>query len=309
MRHPDAARIRDECRTALPAVLEAAGLPATQHFELDREGWVNVCFLGGQIVVRFNARDPELPKFQREQWAYRVLRDRGFPVPRLVAHIDDPEITPYPALVAERIPGENLEATWPTLDTEQQRNLAGQAGRWLARLHTQPFSGFGEVFGDRHATQREWWSRWAGRMVRACEPLWDAKTSARFREAIDQALPLLDSVTESRFVHRDYHLGNILHDGRDVVGLLDFEWAMASDPAIDRSKFGQLDDATPGALRPFRRGYEDEGGPVDDDPRVLGLYRMCHNLELCDVAARFLSAEEAAQYRATTLQSLAGVSR
>jgi aminoglycoside phosphotransferase (APT) family kinase protein len=305
MRHPDADRIRDACRAALRPVLEHANLPADLPLELDHEGWVNVCFLGADVVVRFNARDPDVPKFHREEWAYQVRADRGFPVPRLIAHVDDPDVAPYPVLIAERLAGENLEATWPRLRDDARRRLAAQAGEWLARLHRQPFTGFGEVVGSRRATQREFWSAWADTLLGRCRPLFDLDEVRRFGAAIAAASPRLDLVTESRFVHRDYHFGNLLHDGGDIVGILDFEWSMASDPAIDRSKWRQLDEVTPGAFEPFVTAYEAEHGAVDDDPVLLGLYRTCGNLELCDVAARFLSEAESVEYRDRTLAALA----
>jgi aminoglycoside phosphotransferase (APT) family kinase protein len=229
MRHPDAANIVGRCEAALPRVLEAAGLPGSLELELDREGWVNVCWLGRNVVVRFNARDPHLPKFRREEWAYRALRDLGFPVPRTIAHIDDRKVAPYPVLVVGRLPGENLEATWKTLSSEQQARLAGQAGRWLARLHKQEFVGFGEVFGQRKATQQEFWSDRLGMFLAACERLFDERDFGRLTVATEAVLPTLDAVQESRLVHGDYHFGNLLHDGTDIAGILDFEWAMASD--------------------------------------------------------------------------------
>jgi aminoglycoside phosphotransferase (APT) family kinase protein len=92
VRHPDADKIIRRCEVALPTVLEAAGLSRSETLQRNTEGWVNVCWLGDDVVVRFNARDPGLPKFRREQWAYRTLRDQGFPVPRLIACVEDADV-------------------------------------------------------------------------------------------------------------------------------------------------------------------------------------------------------------------------
>lgn len=307
VRHPNAEQLRQQCRDALPVVLRSLGLRADAAFELDTEGWVNVCFIGAEVVVRFNARDPKLPKFDREEWAMRVLHDRGFPVPRVLGRVDNPRLSPFPVIATQRIDGENLEATWEQLDAAQEERLASQAGRWLARLHQQPIGGFGEVFRPKHSSQRAFWGEQAMDFLVACTTLFDAGDLERFRHAIEASCAYLDDAIEARLVHRDYHFGNLLHDGRDIVGILDFEWAVASDPAIDRVQFGQLDEQCPGALEPFLAAYEAEAGPIDDDPIRAGLYRIAMNLELCDVAARFLSEEERDTYLATTLESLSAL--
>jgi aminoglycoside phosphotransferase (APT) family kinase protein len=63
----------------------------------------------------------------------------------------------------------------------------------------------------------------------ACERLFDERDFGRLTVATEAVLPTLDAVQESRLVHGDYHFGNLLHDGTDIAGILDFEWAMASD--------------------------------------------------------------------------------
>lgn len=305
MRHPNADQIRSACAEALPRVLRSLGLRADERFELDTEGWVNVCFLGRDVVVRFNARDPELPKFDREEWAMRVLHDRGFPVPRVVGRVDNPALSPYPAIVAHRIDGENLEATWDTLDAAQEERLADQAGRWLARLHQQKLAGFGEVFRATHPTQRALWSELAMDWLVACTELFSAAQLERFRLAIESATPHLDSVHEARIVHRDYHFGNLLHDGHDIVGILDFEWSMASDPAVDRVAWDALDTQCPGARAAFESAYRAEFGAYDDSPILMAFYELCADLELCDVAARFLTETETRVYHERALHAVA----
>ena len=99
-------------------------------------------------------------------------------------------------------------------------------------------------------------------------------------------------------------IGNLLHDRTDVVGILDFEWSMASDPAIDRAGWGVLDWSVPGVRPSFEEAYFAEYGPVSDDDRLLGLYALSRDLELVDVAARFFSRREFDEYREATLAAL-----
>ena len=310
MRHPQANRLRQQCRELLPQVLRSVGLRADQPFELDTEGWVNVCFLGRDVVVRFNARDPELPKFDREEWAYRVLADRGFPVPRVVARVDNPRLCPYPVLITHRIQGQNLEATWDTLDAAQEESLAAQAGQWLARLHQQKMAAFGEVYRPEHVSQAELWGELSMDWLVACTDIFDAADLERFRRTMETAQERAKAPPHAVLVHRDYHFGNLLHDGRSIVGILDFEWALASDPLIDLVALPKIEAQCPGALESVVRGYRDEAGAdPQDDPVAESLYAVAQSLELCDVAARFLSQEQFERHRAAALGALVRLER
>lgn len=49
---------------------------------------------GDELIVRFDARDPDLPKFRREDWPYRELAEREFPVPTTRSPMTEIEIPP-----------------------------------------------------------------------------------------------------------------------------------------------------------------------------------------------------------------------
>ena len=70
--------IKDTCRAALPALLAAHGLDSSAPIVQDEQGWVNPCyFVGDDLVVRFNSRDPEQPKFTRETVAFDHFPDEA----------------------------------------------------------------------------------------------------------------------------------------------------------------------------------------------------------------------------------------
>ncbi|WP_416898555.1 MAG: phosphotransferase [Minwuia sp.] len=112
------------------------------------------------------------------------------------------------------------------------------------------------------------------------------------------------------FAHGDYRMGNIMVDGRGLVGILDWEVGHRGDRYVDLSwpsvrawRFGR--DATPlagvGQREDFYRAYEEAGGaPVDRAAvhywEVLGTLRwgiMCMTIGQQFTSGRERSVEKA----------------
>lgn len=311
MRHPEAEQIARRVEEALPTILERAGQSPQTSLRRDREGWVNLCYLGERVVVRVNARDPELPKFKREAHVYERLYRRGFPVPKVLLHDESPTCLDSPILVTTRHPGQNLEASWPTLDTCSRHRLARDAGALLADLHGVKFPGSGEVFEPSTPTWQQYTEERTDRFLSLCDSLnlFHRATIDRFHRALYSAAELIAPPRGSRLVHGDYHFGNLLHDGDHLTGVVDFEWAFAGDRTWDLVHQPTMDDDWPDSADAFRRGYESRRAWPDDFPLRRATYQCLRNLELCTVAARFLSAEECRSYCQTTRNQLEDVEK
>jgi len=73
---------------------------------MDTEGWVNPCFfVNKSFVFRFNARDPSLPKYQREFFVFNFLKNSHVPVPKTVYLDDSKEYIEFDVLITEILPG------------------------------------------------------------------------------------------------------------------------------------------------------------------------------------------------------------
>jgi hypothetical protein len=68
------------------------------------------------------------------------------------------------------------------------------------------------------------------------------------------------------YIHGDLHLGNILSDGKEVSGLIDFEEAIESLPVFDaiQLSWGVLNQWGPVAQRSFNESYEAQGTKMID---------------------------------------------
>lgn len=308
MRSPRRAEAEPACHAALPALFEKHGLGRPSDVVVDREGWVNICFFVGDIVVRFNARDPHLPKFRRECIAYGLLAEREFPVPRVLAFDEDRDVCPFDVLVTERLPGRNLEKDWKSLDLETLHPLIAEAAEWLVRMHEVTFEGFGEL---AERTPCETWGEAAGRQMAfhldEAEELetFEPADIARARELFERTRVLFDEITRPSLVHSDYHPGNLLYEEGRITGILDFEWSFVGDAAFDLAYQQNLDGMG------FPETFVESFGPVLDERDLARqqLYQCMRNVELCNVARRHFPTDEADEYRDVTLAHLALVER
>src|SRR4051794_13295790 len=106
MRTPDHVEVKAKCQAAIPALMKKHGLGEVKSLKLDENGWVNPCFfVNGTHVIRFNARDPHLPKFQREKVAFDRARAAGIAVPQSVLLDDSKEHIAFDALISHQLPG------------------------------------------------------------------------------------------------------------------------------------------------------------------------------------------------------------
>ena len=127
---------------------------------MDTEGWVNPCFFveaEESWVVRCNARDPSLPKYQRDKIVFDLLKKNGLPVPEVVYLDDSKAVSSFDVLISSRVEGRNLESDWKELKIDQKEHLASKAGELLKKNHSIQFDFFGEISNKGPLPQTKSW--------------------------------------------------------------------------------------------------------------------------------------------------------
>jgi aminoglycoside phosphotransferase (APT) family kinase protein len=295
--------------------MEKFDFGAVKSIVVDSEGWVNPCiFVNREWVFRFNARDPHLPKYRREKIAFELLKNTAVPVPRKVILDESKEVCPFDVLITEFLNGENLEATWPTLDSKLRPQLAAKAGEILKQLNSVSLSFFGELSGVGPLPQTATWSEYlkAKLSFHLDEALrlglLDSSKQLRILDVFQSFQSELSAYTESRLVHVDYHFGNLLHSDGRITGVVDFEWALAGDPLYDFCRWRQKEEVCLGSRKPFLSGYGRESFNSSDVSR-MDCYQMIQNIEILIVASLHLSSDEAKLFREITLKHLHELAR
>jgi aminoglycoside phosphotransferase (APT) family kinase protein len=166
-----------------------------------------------------------MPALRRERDILKILSPSMLPVPEFLFYLEmepDPELEGW--LVTRRLPGEPLLQFLQGIEqTEVGRPLLVKLGKLLAELHTKPVPP--ELAKES--------SQWLEGMIQLAEtdlPLGFWEGSQKELEEMKQIRPAL---LASTFIHGDLFLDNVLTDGNEITGLIDWAFGDAGDPRYD----------------------------------------------------------------------------
>lgn len=252
-------------------------------------GWFNVAYCitlrDGRRVVLKIAPPPgvavmtyEFDMMGNEVAALELVRERtGVPVPA-VDHYDTAcDLCDAPWFFMPFIDADNFgilaeEGRLTPAETDSYNEQLGAANRALNSI-VGPH--FGRLTGPGSPTWRDAFGAMIEDVLVDGERLeidlgWDY---GLVREVIAEHLPLLDEVTEPRFVEWDlWNSNTMVRDGR-IVGIIDHERAFFGDPLIEAG-FTGIDLAVVGDPAAFMRGYGQGplSGPERERRRLYTLY-------------------------------------
>jgi aminoglycoside phosphotransferase (APT) family kinase protein len=186
-----------------------------------------------------------------------ALNAAGLPTPAIPAMSEDPVIDGRPFILMEAVDGLRIEKTAPN---HQALDIASSAVAVLKRIHALPLDQTG--IGDEESVglQAEM-MRWAMLMQRAPEEL--TSRAGELGGLLAVQIPVERAPT---LVHGDYHYGNMLFRGPEVVAVLDWEIGQIGQPLLD---LGCL------FIAAIRRQYQRAGNPTGAiDISVDDIYRL-----------------------------------
>jgi aminoglycoside phosphotransferase (APT) family kinase protein len=152
------------------------------------------------------------------------LHAAGLPAPAILYMSSEPVVDGRPYVLMEAVDGLRIEAT---SKREKPEEIAASAVGVLKRLHALPLeqSGIGDEEPVPLVAEM---MRWAMLMQRAPEEL--TSRAGELGGLLAAGAPAERTPT---LVHGDYHYGNILFHGPQVVAVLDWEIAQIGQPLLD----------------------------------------------------------------------------
>lgn len=211
--------------------LAVCGVPADGLTRADSV--TNEVWLTREFVVRVN-RDASL-RLRREAVLSQVLPERvGYP--ELIQYGGEPGSD---WLVLRRLPGSPLSRSWPAMAPEGRRDAVAQLAERLRAVHATRAP---TLDGLRDVPQL---LDPAPAGVQAVARLLDGLRRAADLDHVDPALmgdaaelvrstaSALDPFDAPTLVHGDLSFENILWDGSEITGVLDFEFARSGPPDLD----------------------------------------------------------------------------
>ncbi len=297
-------------------IWDASGLGAVRTVARCRRGSINPCFIVNDgAVIRFNTFTVKgAARFRNEERAYMALRGSGVPTPEVIAVDLTRTVVPYDFIIASKLPGAPVIDTWADLSAAERGRVASEAGAYLAMLHGRTFDRFGALgSGEDHGFAR-WYDYVADYLDRYATLARDLSAISdgdrtRMLAALAQYRPLLATVTRGALVHSDYHWENILQVGGKVTGVIDFEWALAGDPAWDFIAQEKWEEMCPGSREHVYAGYTRHRQLAPDHATRVALYQLLMHVETVVDEARKANAPGVAAARdamyatLTTLES------
>jgi len=184
-------------------------------------------FVDGDYVLRLpppGARIAGPADVVRQGRIMSALRSVGLPTPAIPLMSSDAAIDGRPFILMERVDGVRIEET---ARRENPLDIATSAVNVLKRMQALTIEKTG--IGDEEPVGlREEMMRWAMLMQRAPEEL-----TTRAGELGGLLAAHIPTERAPTLVHGDYHYGNMLFRGAEVVAVLDWEIAELGQPLLD----------------------------------------------------------------------------
>jgi len=186
-----------------------------------------------------------------------ALHEADLPTPAIPAMSSEPVVDGRPFILMEAVAGTRIEKAGAE---NNALDIASSAVAVLKRLHALPLDKTG--IGDEESVglQSEM-MRWAMLMQRAPEEL-----TARAGELGGLLAVQMPVERASTLVHGDYHYGNMLFRGPEVIAVLDWEIAQLGQPLLDLGCLCIV------AIRRQYQGAPNPGGAID--VTIDDLYRL-----------------------------------
>jgi aminoglycoside phosphotransferase (APT) family kinase protein len=186
-----------------------------------------------------------------------ALHEAGLPTPAIPVLTADPVVDGRPFVLMQAVEGVRIEKAG-----KEQRplDISTSAVEVLKKLQALPLDRTG-IGGEDPVTLQAEMMRWAWLMQRAPEEL--TTRAGELGGLLARSVPAERPPT---LVHGDYHYGNMLFRGPEVVAVLDWEIAEIGQPLIDLGCLCIV------SVRRQYQGAPNPGGAIDVS--VEDLYRL-----------------------------------
>jgi len=231
------------------------------HLEIGKNNWV---FDGGDRILTI-PRHKRVRDYKIRVRATQELISYGIPTPRVLEYSPKKENSPE-YLIVEKINGEHVNLS---KKGKKERDIIHKsAGEILKEIHQIPCEGFGRLDALMIGTSNYWkefidsFFRESLNRLSKTEYLFK-KYGYKVQEEYEKGLENMINLSKPKFLHADYHIGNLLFNNGKVTAVMDLDIVSGGDQAWDTGhychtfNFDRLNGSTS-----FREGYSNN---IDDE--------------------------------------------
>jgi len=236
---------------------------------------------GKTVIIRCHPIGLKNGYFYAEALAAQLAKNAGLPSYETLAVHDFTTNNDFAFQVIEKLEGTAIKK-WLDTKPEDEVKLVERAGRMMARLHKIKVSGFGPFDNDKakkgelvglHNTMAA--ANRAGLQINLDFLVGERVLQEVQRTAINELFtdgnPLLGT-EQAVLVHNDFADWNLLTDGNDITGILDWDECVGGDPVSDIACWSTFFD--PKRLPAFLDGYWQVADKPNDFDNKFELLRM-----------------------------------
>ncbi|MEO5948802.1 MAG: phosphotransferase [Candidatus Saccharimonas sp.] len=248
---------------------------------------------GTGVIIRCHPKGVLNGYFHAEAAASHKAKGLGLPSFDTLAVHDYKGGDDFAFHILEELPGTAIKK-WLEAHSEDEAVLLPQAGKMMARLHQVTVEGYGPFDNERaksgelvglHLTLAD--STRAGLQFNLDttekEKIITQDQRTKISELFSDDNPLLAS-GKSVLVHNDFADWNLLTDGKEVTGILDWDECVGSDPIADIACWSTFFE--PERLEAFLDGYWQIAEKPDDFQAKFELLRLRYVLSKMTLRTR-----------------------
>lgn len=237
---------------------------------------------GMEIVARMHPRSVKNGYFWVEKVVAEKATEKGVPSYETYYIDDSKKHVDFDFMLMERLPGQAIQHLLP-LSQKKIQYLMNELGSLCARFHQVSPNGFGfmsnniaknkiELVGQYDRMLDHFYSALDEDLAYLVhESVFTPKHEQVIRSIFSQHEALL-SIKKASLIHNDIADWNVLSDGTNITGIIDWDESCAGDPIMDFAQFSLFYDKK--RMNPFIAGYESVSPLPDNFERKLHIYRL-----------------------------------
>lgn len=253
---------------------------------------------GKEVIIRCHPKGLRNGYFHAEAEAAHRAKEAGLPSFDTLAVHDYEDGEDFAFHVLEKLSGTAIKR-WLEAHPDDEATILPQIGKMMARLHRIRVDGFGPFDNERAMSGKLiGLHKTFGEAVRAGlsfnldvlvkEGIFSPDQKGAITKLFGDDNPLLSNA-KSVLVHNDFADWNLLTDGKDVTGILDWDECVGGDSISDIACWSTFFD--PERLQPFLDGYWQIADKPDNFQDKFEILRLRYTISKMTLRIRRYSWE------------------